>query len=84
MTMMECILKRPDYLQMAETAGEATRATTDRILAISTKLMATLNPAQLSIFAEIEELTSLEAAEAQDGLSRLLCGCPDCRIGIAA
>lgn len=81
---MECILKRADYLELAETAGATARATTDKILALSTGLMATLNPAQRSIYGVIEELTSLEAAEAQDGLARLLCGCTDCRGVVAA
>ena len=81
---MKCIMKRADYLELTETAGATTRTTTDKILTLSTRLMATLNPAQRSIFAEVEELTSLEAAEAQDGLARLLCGCSDCQGGIAA
>lgn len=81
---MKCILKRADYLELTETAGAATRATTEKVLTLSARLMATLNPAQRSIFAEVEELTSLEAAEAQDGLARGLCGCSDCRGAITA
>lgn len=74
-----CIFKRNNWLELTEQAGEATRATTDKILTLSRRLMATLNPAQRLLFAEVEELTVLEAAEAQDGLARLLCGCNDCR-----
>jgi hypothetical protein len=81
---MECILKQADYLELTELAGAATRATTDWVLTLSTSLLATLNPAQQSIFREIEERTSFEAAEAQDGLARLLCGCSDCRGRMAA
>lgn len=75
---MGCIMKRSGYLELTETAGATARATTEKVRTLSARLMATLNPAQRSIFAEVEELTSLEAAEAQDGLARLLCGCSDC------
>ena len=81
--VMTCILKRSDYLELTEAAAAASRESTNQIGELATRLTASLNPVQRSIFAEIEELTSLETVQAQDGLARLLCGCMECRAKLA-
>lgn len=81
---MTCILKRPDYLELTEAAAATAHETTARIGELATRLTASLNPAQRAIFSEVEELTSVETVQAQNGLARHFCQCSECREKVAA
>jgi hypothetical protein len=73
--MNDCILKRPDYLELTDVPTAAA----ERVYSLMTELKATLDMEQVALLSQIEEMTVLEISQSQDGLVRRLCSCDDCR-----
>jgi len=71
----DCILRRPDYMELTDVPTAAT----GKVISLMTALRSTLDKGQREILSQIEAETVMEQIQSQNGLARRLCSCGSCR-----